>query len=105
MVYQTEKSLKEHGGDLDAAAKSNIEEALAAAKKELEGQDAAAMKQANERLSQAAHKLAEAMYAKARQSTQGTAGASSQNGAPPGAEAKSGGKDDAVDADFEEVKG
>jgi molecular chaperone DnaK len=105
LIYQTEKSLTEHGGNLDAASKSSLEEALTAAKKELEGEDAAAMKAASERLTQAAHKLAEAMYSKARQPGSGGPEAS-QNGEGPGAAQKpSGGKDDAVDADFEEVKG
>ena len=101
VVYQTEKSLKEHGGDIDAATKGNIEQALEKAKKALEGQDAAAMKSASEELTQSAHKLAEAIYAKASQRTAGGPGdAATGNG-----QAQSGPKDDAVDADFEEVKG
>jgi molecular chaperone DnaK len=106
LVYQTEKSLKEHGADLDASAKGGIEHALEKAKKELDGQDAAAMKAAFEELSQASHKLAEAMYAKA--SRQGGAGAGSRGDgeAPPGdGEAHGGSKENVVDADFEEVKG
>jgi molecular chaperone DnaK len=106
LVYQTEKSLSDHGAEVDAAAKSAIEEALAAAKKALEGQDADAMKAASERLSQSAHKLAEAMYAKAR-STDGGPPNGAEGGAAGGgdSEGKGKGKDDAVDADFEEVKG
>lgn len=104
LVYQTEKSLSEHGGELDAATKGTIEEALAAAKKELEGQDSVAMKSATDRLNQAAHKLAEAMYAKARQP--GADQTHSQDGGKAGdSAAASGGKDDAVDVDYEEVKG
>ena len=105
LVYQTEKSLKEHGEQLDAATRSGIEEALAAAKKELEGSDAQAMRQATERLTQAAHKLAEVVYAKARAGAGGTASAT---GGDRGAETRGtsgGGRDEAVDADFEEVKG
>jgi molecular chaperone DnaK len=108
LVYQTEKSLKEHGGDLDASTKSNIEQALERAKKELEGQDVAAMKSAAEDLSKASHKLAEAIYAKASQQQAG-------QGPQPGGGAEAGGtrgdgqdrgrKEDVVDADFEEVKG
>jgi molecular chaperone DnaK len=105
LVYQTEKSLKEHGADLDAASKSTIEQALERAKKELEGQDPAAMKSAVEQLSQASHKLAEAIYAKASsqqagQKPGGDAGPATGDGKeqqPP--------RDDVVDADFEEVKG
>jgi len=106
LVYQTEKSLQDHGADVDPATKSAIEEALQGAKKELEGQDAAAMKAAAERLNQAAHKLAEAMYAKARQAGAGDGAAQHDGGgASTGDNSAGGGKDDAVDADFEEVKG
>ncbi|GBD26599.1 Chaperone protein DnaK [bacterium HR30] len=100
LVYQTEKNLKEHGAQLDQATRSAIEDALAQAKKELEGNDAEAMRRAAERLTQSAHKLAEVIYNRARGATaEGQAG-----GDRGGASAQRGG-DDAVDADFEEVKG
>jgi molecular chaperone DnaK len=67
LVYSTEKSLKEYGSDLDGGVKENIEAALKKSKEALEGQDAEAMRAAAEQLSQASHKLAEAMYAKASQ--------------------------------------
>jgi molecular chaperone DnaK len=106
LVYQTEKSLKEHGGDLDASTKSSIEQAIERAKKELEGQDAAAMKSAAEELSNVSHKLAEAIYAKASQQQ---AGQGPQPGAGEGGTAGNGQdrgrREDVVDADFEEVKG
>jgi molecular chaperone DnaK len=100
LVYSTEKSLGEYGGDLEPEVKTNIEAALEKAKKALEGSDAAAMRTASEELSQASHKLAEAMYAKA----------SKQQGEtpPPGDGGKSAEgekpKEDVMDADFEEVK-
>jgi molecular chaperone DnaK len=101
MVYQTEKSLKEHGGEVDASTRGTIERAIERAKKELEGQDAAAMKSAFDELTQASHKLAEVMYAKASQrAAAGDAGPSKpDNGQDQGQ------KGEAVDADFEEVKG
>jgi molecular chaperone DnaK len=105
LVYQTEKSLKEHGGELDAAIKSTIEQALEKAKAQLEGQDAAAMKTALEELTQASHKLAEAMYAKASQHAGGDQGPQAGSGATTSNGQERGGKDDVVDADFEEVKG
>ena len=51
----------------NASVKENIEAALKKAKEVLDGQDAEAMRKAAEELSQASHKLAEAMYAKASQ--------------------------------------
>jgi molecular chaperone DnaK len=103
MVYSTEKSLKEYGGDLDSTVKENIESALKTAKEVLDSQDADAMRKAAEQLSQASHKLAEAMYAKASQQQ-----AASQQTAEKPADQDAGGdgkkKDDVVDADFTEVK-
>jgi molecular chaperone DnaK len=99
MVYQTDKNLKEHGAELDAGARSDLEEALAQARKALEGQDADAMRTALERLTSAQHKLAEAMYAKASKKT-----AEAGGGPADGAEPREQKRDDVVDADFEEVK-
>jgi len=103
LVYSTEKSLKEYGGDLDASVKENIEAALKKAKEALEGQDAEAMRSAAEQLSQSSHKLAEAMYSKAsqQQASQHQASEAGENQASGDGKKK---KDDVVDADFEEVK-
>jgi molecular chaperone DnaK len=102
MVYSTEKSLGEHGGDLDSAVKENIEAALKKAKEALDGQDADAMRAAAEQLSQSSHKLAEAMYAKAsQQQTTQRPGDQQQDGEGAAGDKK---KDDVVDADFTEVK-
>jgi molecular chaperone DnaK len=103
LVYSTDKSLKEYGGDLDASVKDNIEAALKKAKEVLEGQDADAMRKAAEDLSQSSHKLAEAIYAKASQQQ----AAQQQAGEKPEENNSSAGgkkKDDVVDADFTEVK-
>ena len=104
LVYQTEKTLAEHGGSLDAASRSAIDGALADAKKALESQDAGRMQTATDALARASHKLAESMYAKA---SQGGHGADADRGQqPPGdgptADGKS--KEDVVEAEFEEVK-
>ncbi len=98
MVYSTEKSLKEFGDKIEAVEKGNIENKLAELKKLMEGEDAEAIKKATEELAEAAHKLAEAVYAK-KEGAEGEAAA----GAEQGGAAKP--KDDkVVDADFEEVK-
>ena len=108
LVYSTEKSLADHKDEVEAETVSNIEAALEKAKKALEGDDTEAMQAATEELTQASHKLAEAMYAKAAQEQ-----AASQGGPTPegegaadtdaGSEQKKE-NDDVVDADFEEVK-
>jgi molecular chaperone DnaK len=104
LVYSTEKSLKEYGGDLDAGVKENIEAALKKAKEALEGQDAEAMRSAAEQLSQSSHKLAEAMYSKASQQQQGSQQQASEAGENQASSDGKKKKDDVVDADLEEVK-
>jgi len=95
LAYSTEKSLKEFGDKIDAADKQKIEDGLAALKKAMEGNDAEAIKKASEDLTQASHKLAEAVYAKTQ------AGAEHADATPHEGEAKG---EKVVDADFEEVK-
>jgi len=98
LVYSVEKNLKDMGDQVDAAEKSRIEEAVAKVKTAMESGDLEAIKAAQEELTQASHKLAEAMYAKA--SAQGdAAGAEAQAEQAGPAQ----GDDDVVDADFEEV--
>ncbi|MGH7854371.1 MAG: molecular chaperone DnaK [Candidatus Binatia bacterium] len=104
LIYQTEKSLKEHGSDLEGSVKDSIDAALKKAKEVLDGQDADAMRKAAEELSQSSHKLAEAMYAKASQQ-QAAQKKDSDNDGEKGGSADGGKKkDDVVDADFTEVK-
>jgi molecular chaperone DnaK len=108
LIYSTEKSLNEYGSDLDAGVKENIEAELKKAKEAVEGQDADTMRKAAEQLSQASHKLAEAMYAKAsskQQAAQEDHGSADNQQKDPGGDAGGGKKkDDVVDADFTEVK-
>jgi len=63
LVYNIEKMLKENGDKVSGQEKADVESALADAKKTLEGQPSPAeMNAAREKLTQASHKLAEAMY-------------------------------------------
>jgi molecular chaperone DnaK len=102
LVYTTEKNLAEYGGDLDAAVKDNIEAELKKSKAALEQNDPEAMRTAADELNKSAHKLAEAMYAKAaQQQTVKDDGAKPEEGGATGGAKK---KDDVVDADFTEVK-
>ena len=74
MVYNIEKMLKDSGEKVQAADKSEVESALADAKKTLEGTPSVAeMRAANDKLTQASHKLAEVLYkANAASAGQGT---------------------------------
>jgi molecular chaperone DnaK len=63
LVYNIEKMLKDSGEKVQAADKTEVEAALADAKKTLEGSPSTSeMRSAYEKLTQASHKLAEALY-------------------------------------------
>lgn len=100
LVYTTEKSLKEHGDKLDAATKENIEKEVENLKQKLTSENVGEIKEGIDKLSSAAQKLAEVLYAQNNQA--GDAGASQGSAY---AEEETAKKDEnVVDADFEEVK-
>jgi len=105
MVYNIEKMLKEHGDKISGDEKSTVETALADAKKALEGTDPAIMNSARERLTQASHKLAEAMY-KSAQPPEGAPGAGPQAGAAGNGGAQQEKKKDegVIDAEYVDVE-
>ncbi len=74
VVYQSEKSLKEHGDKLDESDRQHIESSLAAAKEALNGQDLDRIKQTSEELLNASQKFAEVLYRQAQQEQTGAAG-------------------------------
>ncbi len=99
MIYSTEKSMKDEAVNVDEATKGNINQAIEKLKKAMEGDNAEEIKRLTDELTQASHKLAEAIYAKAsaeQQAQQSGAGAA-------GSSKGKSGDDDVVDADFEEV--
>lgn len=100
LVYTTEKSLKEHGDKLDAAVKENIEKEMESLKQKLTSENVAEIKEGIDKLSAAAQKLAEVLYA---QNNQG-GGDASQAGSAYAQEETSKKDENVVDADFEEVK-
>jgi molecular chaperone DnaK len=102
LIYSTEKSIKDLGEKIDSATKSNVEAAIEPLRKAMEGDDTAEIKRLSEELTQASHKLAEAMYQQASKADDQQAEAGAEGGPEqPGA---SGPDEDVVDADFEEVK-
>ena len=101
MIYSTEKSLKDVGDKVDAVDKGTIENKIADLKKVMDSDDAEVIKKATDELAQAAHKLAEAMYAQAQQTGGPEAAGEEASQQEAGAKPKD---DKVVDADFEEVK-
>ncbi len=100
LVYATEKSLSEHGEQLEAEDRAGIESALAQVQQALEGSDEAAIESSLAQLQQASHKLAEVLYQEAQPQGE-PAGEGGETQAPP--PAGEGRDDGPVDADFEVV--
>jgi molecular chaperone DnaK len=96
LVYSTEKTFNENREKLDPADASNFESAIADAKKALESGDAGAMNAAGERLQQASHRLAEAIY-KGAASQPGAGGAERP---PSGAGPSQSKEDEVIDTEF-----
>jgi molecular chaperone DnaK len=95
LVYQTEKMLNEHRSKLSDSDAKAVEAAIADCKKALESGDVTAINRAADALTQASHKVAEAMYKSGAQ-----AGASG-GGTTNGSSAKAGEKtDDVIDAEY-----
>jgi molecular chaperone DnaK len=90
LVYSTEKTFNENRDKLDPSEASSFESAVADAKKALESGNAQTMKDAGERLQQASHRLAEAIYKGAG------AGAGAGASGPRPSEPQSTGKEDEV---------
>ena len=103
MVYSTEKMLKENRAKIPEDDAKNIEAAIEEAKKAIQEKDSSKITAAVERLTQASHKLAEAMY---KQSAPGPgapgAGASGSTGeatASGGADGQGKGEGEVIDAE------
>jgi molecular chaperone DnaK len=103
LVYNIEKMLKESGDKVSAGDKADVETALAEAKKTLEGSPTAAeLNASRDKLTEASHKMAEAMY-------KATAAAGAGPGPGPDGAGTAGGttekKDEGViDAEYVDVE-
>jgi molecular chaperone DnaK len=105
MAYQAEKQLKELGGKLEGAQKSELEGKIGALKKAAQGEDAEALKRAIAEFEQAMHKVSEKLYSGAGGGAGGGGGpqpgATAGAGKGGGGSARGGGDEDIKDADFE----
>src|ERR1700722_3116534 len=106
MLYNVEKMLKEHGDKISGTERGDVENALADAKKAIEGGDKSAMDSAREKLTAASHKLAEQMYKSTQAAPGGAPGAGPADaGAASGANGSGQKKDEGViDAEYVDVE-
>ena len=93
LIYSTEKSLRDMGDKVDDETKKSIEDAGGELKKALDGDDVDEIQSKTDALMQASHKLAEAVYQQAQQSSAGGDG-----GTGDGA-----GDENVEDADYEVI--
>jgi molecular chaperone DnaK len=96
MAYSLEKLIKEQGEKLSAGDKSAVESAIAKVREKAKGDDVNAIKQAVSELEQASHAVAKHLY-----SQPDAAGAAP---GPDGPTEERKGREDAIDAEFEEKK-
>jgi len=102
MIHAVEKSLKELGDKVSEAEKTAITGAIEPLREALKGNDKAEIEARTEALTEVSQKLAERVYAQGAgdQTTQTEEG----NGGNGGTSSGSHSKEEAVDAEFEEVK-
>ena len=96
LVYSTEKTYDEHKEKLEPAEMGELESALADAKKAMESEDGSVIEAAEQRLTLASHKLAEAMYKSAGSPADGGGAGESAGGAQAG---PGGNGEDVIDAE------
>ncbi len=93
LIYSVEKTLRELGDKAPADLRKEVEERIAKLREKMEGDDIEAIRRASDELTQASYRLAEILY-------RTKAGASEAGGTSQSQK----GKDDVIDADFEEMK-
>ncbi|HEX9917579.1 MAG TPA: molecular chaperone DnaK, partial [Pyrinomonadaceae bacterium] len=109
LTYQVEKTFNENKEKLDTASTTQLETALADAKKAVEEGGAERMNDAFNNLQTASHKLAEALYQQSGQAAGGEGGGGEQAsaaGASAGggqASGSGGGDDNVIDAEYVDV--
>jgi len=96
LLYTSERTLKEHRDKLSADEASNIESRIEELRKAVEGGDLSEIRSKMEALQEAAHKLAEAVYAQATAQAQASGGT--------GGDGQAGSDDEVVEeADYEVI--
>src|SRR6185295_3447505 len=104
LAHAVDKSLKDLGDKVDGAERAKVESALSDLRSVLKGDDKAAIDKKAEVLMQASGNIAQQAAAQAGGAGAGAEGATAGGAAGAGSAAGSKANEDAVDAEFEEVK-
>ncbi len=106
MIHAVERSLKDLGEKVDAAERGKVESAISDLRTALKSDDRNIIEKKTEALAQASAGIAQRAYAAGQAGPDAAAGAGAEGG-PSGPASGAGGqagRDDVVDAEFEEVK-
>jgi molecular chaperone DnaK len=101
MIHATRKSMEQLGDKVDSGEKERIESAVKDLEEAMKGEDKDRIESLTKALGEVSGKLAERLYGQQQGATGEAAGAHAGGGAEAGGGT---GKDDVVDAEFEEVK-
>ena len=109
LIFQTEKTLKDHGDKLEATEKEKVETEIKNLREAIAKNDVEAIKKGIETLNQASHKLSDFMYKEAAASQGGSAKSNPQNPNETNSDGNNKKSEDSkkddniVDADYEVV--
>jgi molecular chaperone DnaK len=99
LVYQTEKTLREHGDKISAEDKAQVESAMDDLREALKGDDAEQIRTKTQDLAQASQQLATAIYQSGEQAGGGAGGPDGPGGGATDASGAEAGHEDVVDAE------
>ena len=105
MIHTVEKTVKDLGDKVDAGERAKVESAISDLRTALKGDDKNVIDKKTEALAQASASIAQKAYASNPGGPEGAAGpGATAGGGGAGASGSQAGRDDVVDAEFEEVK-
>ena len=100
LIYSVEKTLRELGDKVPENLRKEVEDKITELRKVMEKEDINAIRRASDELTQASYRLAEMLYKEKASKAAGASGTTKEAGSA----SKEKGKDDVIDADFEEMK-
>src|SRR6202044_363367 len=104
MIHTVEKTVKDLGDKVDAGERAKVESAISDLRTALKGDDKNVIEKKTEALAQASASVAQKAYAANPGGPEGAAGpGGAAGGGGAGASGAQAGRDDVVDAEFEEV--
>jgi len=103
LIHSVEKTVKDLGDKVDAAERAKVESAISDLRTALKSDDKGVIEKKTEALAQASASVAQKAYASNAGGPEGAAGPGAASGAAGGGSGQAG-RDDVVDAEFEEVK-